>query len=73
MNAAIEAMSGLNNVYYSDRKLAEQQKARHCRSGMVNKDESKELAGLQVVAKGFDEIGNVVAYSKDGRILQGVA
>ncbi len=66
-----DAMSGLDEIYVSDRKLAEEIRgARHLRSGRISKVDHKELAGTEVYARAYDELGNIIYLAKDGIIRQ---
>jgi len=61
-----------NNVeitHVSDRKLVGHRK--HCRSGRIeSKCGVKEAVGVRVDAYGYDDLGNIVAFCKDGKIRQ---
>ena len=66
----VESMKGLQDVGYSDRKLAMEQGRRHIRSGKLSKAWGKRYAGTEILAIGFDELGNGTIVNKEGYMLQ---
>jgi len=66
-----DAMSGLENVYVTDGELVREiPGARHLRSGKISKDANYRLAGTEVHALGYDELGNLVYMECAGHIRQ---
>lgn len=65
-----DAMTGLRDVYVTDRKLAESMKARHLRGGKITKQDHRQLAGTAVYALGFDELGNMIYIAKDDGLIR---
>lgn len=56
----------------SDYRLARRLKIRHIRSGKIC-DPRAEGAGTEVLAYGYDGLGNIIALCKDGHVRQFVS
>lgn len=65
-----ETLTGLDELWISDRLLAKEMKAKHLRNGKISKVDSKEGAGVGVLGFGRDELDNVVALCRDGIVRQ---
>ena len=68
------AMNGLDSVYVTDRKVAEEMGARHLRGGKITKQDTHKgnrgHAGIEVQALGHDDLGNIIYLRNDNIIIQ---
>ena len=62
--------NNVSSIAVSNYRTAKSNGLKHIRSGKIERKASKEGAGVEVRAYGFDELGNVVALCKDGIIRQ---
>jgi hypothetical protein len=64
--------NGVRSFFTTDYALvkASRNTIRHCRSGKLARDISKEGAGTPVAAFGYDELGHIVALCADGKVRQ---
>jgi hypothetical protein len=62
--------NGLQFIRVADYALAKSLRLTHLRSGKIPAGASKEGKGIEVLAYGFDELGNVCALLKNGQTRQ---
>lgn len=66
----VDSLSDVRDLWVTDRQLAIALKARHLRKGKLTKEDTKEGAGIEVIAFGHDELNNITAICQDGHIRQ---
>jgi hypothetical protein len=67
----MDRLEGVLSISVSDRQLAAKMKCKHLRSGKIEKGHPvKEARGVEVHGYGYDELGNIIALCKDGKIRQ---